>query len=87
MALRCVHRCRCRPQRIDGHQVSSGGYRNVSVFAYHEWPIRGAYGDCRIRLHVLRGTSSGEHKFKVRHIILKESPQNASLMASSISMT
>ena len=76
--LRCVHRCRCRSQRIDAHQVSSGGYRNVSVFAYHEWAIRGAYEDCRVRLHVLRGTSSGEHKFKVRHIILKELPANAS---------
>ena len=78
--LRCVHRCRCRPQRIDAHQVASGGYRNVSVFAYHEWPIRGAFSDCRIRLHVLRGTSSGEHKFKVRHVILKESAPNASLL-------
>lgn len=75
VALRCVQRCKCRPQRIDAHRVSQT-YRNDSVYTYHEWAMRGAYEDCVVRLHVLRGTSSGEHKFKVRHIILNALPDD-----------
>mmetsp|Transcript_877 Transcript_877/g.1923 ORF Transcript_877/g.1923 Transcript_877/m.1923 type:complete len:88 (+) Transcript_877:287-550(+) len=70
VTIRCIYRCHCRPQRVDGHQVASGRFRNVSVFIYHEWPIRGAFEDCRVRLRVVRGTTGGGHKFKVRHIII-----------------
>jgi len=78
VALRCISRCRCRPQRINGHQLAPNGYRNVSIFAYHNWYIRGAYEDCRVRLHVLGRTMSNGFKFKVRHVILQETAENVS---------
>ena len=76
-SLRCHGGCRCRPQRIEGHRVSEGA-RNVSVYVYHEWDIRGAVSACELRLQVLRGTSSGGHKVKVRHLVLVDetTPEN-----------
>ena len=55
----------------------SEGARNISVYVYHEWDIRGAVSACELRLQVLRGTSSGGHKVKVRHLVLVETtPEN-----------
>lgn len=76
--LTCVAGCACEPQRIDAHHM--GDLRNVSVFAQHSFKVTSVTGlqagtqsqslrhDCELQLRILKRTSSGGHKFKVRSL-------------------
>ena len=71
-AVNCVGACECPEQIIDAHDAGV----NATVFAtlaLHVSSRPGAVsiGDeqtCGMQLHVLNRTSSGGHKFKVRHL-------------------
>ena len=63
-ALRC-ERCHCVPREIDAHRPDT----NASVFVTERFGVVDAHRTgCHVVLHVLRKTSSGSHKFKVRFV-------------------
>ena len=68
--LVCMHGCVCSPQTIDAHSATL----NASVYLTHSFPLVESGGQggrpCAMVLMVLSRTSSGEHKFKVRHLTL-----------------
>ena len=81
-AVNCVGACECPEQIIDAHDAGV----NATVFAtlalhVSSRPGAASIGDeqtCGMQLHVLNRTSSGGHKFKVRHLMLAKREVGAS---------
>lgn len=67
--LRCLGGCRCATHILDAHRVTHSE-RNASVYADHEFALRGASAGCVLRARILNETSSGGHKFKMRFLAL-----------------
>ena len=66
--LRCTAGCTCTPQRIDAHRRV-----RQSVFTMHSFAIERAHDDsCTMEIRLLQETSSGEHKFKVRSLLVQD---------------
>jgi hypothetical protein len=57
----CASGCKCASQTINAHH----SLRQSTVFLARLLPTENA--DCVIGVKVLRNTTSGKHKFKVRH--------------------
>ena len=53
--------------------------RNVSVYKDHIFALRGASASCTLRARILRATSSGAHKFKLRFVIVVADEPNATI--------
>ena len=67
--LSCHFGCVCTRHVLDAHHVSYSE-RNVSVFKDHLFDIFGGSATCVLRARVLRSTSSGGHKFKLRFLTI-----------------
>ena len=67
-AIRCVGTCGCGLQRVNAHKTDA--HRNVSVFLQHSFDILGGTADCALQLQVLKESTSGGHKFKVRTVTI-----------------
>ena len=69
IACECEGACECTAHRIDAHRSLE---RSASTFESHEISIsarsNATGGACMLRFTVLRETSSGGHKFKLREI-------------------
>jgi hypothetical protein len=78
---RCARGCRCDEATVDAHvpraepadgsaaaASNASGAPNASTFLSFELAVTGASADCALQLLVLKETSSGRHKFKVRYV-------------------
>ena len=72
--LRCWGGCSCEAHVVDAHRVSYND-RNVSVYREHVFAMSGASASCTLRARVLKGTSSGGHKFKLRFVVISADEQ------------
>ena len=88
--LECLGGCECEPQTIDAHKTN--GIRNVSVFEDYGFIARarrgvGAEGEgatttpCELLVTVLKRTSSGAHKLKLRSITVTTNLPNGTAAA------
>lgn len=70
--LSCAHGCTCETHSIDAHR--NGEVRDQSIYENHEFAVTSAatrQQPCELQLEVLKETSSGGHKFKVRQIVVR----------------
>ena len=70
--MRCGAACSCEPRIIDAHDNTTVGVRKESV--YETASLRVAYrarGACHLVIEVLAATSSGQHKFKLRDLVVR----------------
>ena len=71
VGVRCGGGCSCEPHVIDAHRIDET--RNSSIFV--STPVRAralsSSQPCELRLTLLRGSSSGQHKFKLRGIAVR----------------
>ena len=73
--VECQAGCTCKPQVIDGHHVDP--IRNTSVFVETSLAVCAvASQSCRLQITVLRDSSSGLHKFKLRSLRVKATAGN-----------
>lgn len=71
-AFSCGAACSCEPRIIDAHHNTTVGVRKESV--YETASLRVAYrarGACHLVIEVLAATSSGQHKFKLRDLVVR----------------
>ena len=70
--LSCHFGCACATHTLDAHRVSLTD-RNISVYDDHTFDVHGASASCVLRARIVRGTSSGGHKFKLRFLTVTAS--------------
>ncbi|KDD72119.1 hypothetical protein H632_c3839p0, partial [Helicosporidium sp. ATCC 50920] len=66
--VECVKGCTCAPTVVDAHHGTPASQTYLHTFE------ASPHKDCRIRVTVLEGSNSGEHKFKVIGAVLSEQP-------------
>lgn len=80
VAVRCGGSCSCEEHIIDAHRIDE--MRNSSIFVSTPVRARAHSSDsssqpCELRFTLLQGSSSGQHKFKLRGIVVRRSEGGA----------
>ena len=70
-AVSCRAACSCDQTVIDAHRDTKAGARKESVFETASLEVAShAHGACHLVIELLTSTSSGQHKFKVRDLVV-----------------